>query len=530
MAEGTSLTEQPRVGELDETIVDVLELIFGKLRALGTKRQATQAQGEVNIQAAAKPEEVDRFLKPSGPQVQGWVEAMFGAHARYAYQNKQDVDEVIRSKMAAKNPFMVMLGDTLTGLANPQAETVREKLFRQEMQKRTLRNQRMTAISNTLRSLGMTDAQNQQTAVTKSGQVARARAQQQQARIDDDASERDLIETLMGDVVGSKLDLSTQLQAEREKSERNFEEAKKLAKYQKELELEQRKKEKELGLAYRSSGSSDVSKPSWWKIGTRPDGLDIVGLFSWNADTGKIEALNDPRFPNSVKETPDSRKNRFNLNNISRNIKRTGELYNAELLENPNSKGLPTKLALQGMMKGLFGVANLFDVTMPEFLSGYELSGQSAEFLRSHFDQVLAKVKELSGQQVTNEEREYVKTTLPGLLEHANTYGIGLQVTRLWTGWRLGLASESVTDTNGLTKLTQMDPDSRDITNRDYTSEVIDLQHIAELLDAKEGARLGDGARWLATVDETKPWLWQKRIDEYYAPALAVYHEGREGN
>ena len=166
-------------------------------------------------------------------------------------------------------------------------------------------------------------------------------------------------------------------------------------------------------------------------------------------------------------------------------------------------------------------------IETPKFMESFELSTDQTTFLHSHFDQVLKKVKAISGQQVSDKERAYVTETLPGLMTNASTYGMGLELTRLWAGWRLAMVNETETDSRGLTTLTKQDEGDTLISYRDYSEQLIKLKDIAQRI--RNNGQVGDGARFLASIDASRPQDLQAKIDEYYSAADAVFDNAQKG-
>ena len=514
MANG--LQTQP---DLDETLFTLFELLLGKRKALDTKRQGTATTRGAVVTGLEQPVESREFFDPESKEAQAWVKSMFGSYSRMAMKNQKDVDEVIRERLQGKNPFMIMLGDTMASFMNPQAKTVREKLFKQEMMKRQLRGQQMNAVSEMLKSLGLIDVQRQGHETRARGQAAQIEGQGLVAQDKENQSTQDANEALVGKGVQSKLDMVKLLTGKEVATGYKREEME----HQAEVDIDKAKKLRALGLWQRTSGSSAASIPKEVTIARHPAG-NVKQYMTWDADTREFIPI--PGFPPLIEDTTDRRKARADVSMFFRNITLTSQTFAQELEKNPK-QGLPTKLALADAIKPLFGIAGLFDVSLPKFLADYERTPNQAEFLRNHFNQVLNKVREISGQQVTNTERIYVTKTLPDLMSNSETYGMGMELARLWTGWRLAMANESVTDEEGLTKLTEKDEESGVTSYRDYTAQIIRLQQIAEQREKVGG--LGSGAKFLAGLDAMKPWKLQAIIDKYNAPALENYRRRRQG-
>ena len=536
MPEATVAEERRK---LEEELARINKLLLGQQAELDQAKTNLDTRREVAVDKYSQRPKTDVFFNPQDAGPQNAVEAIFSQHGRLAMKMNKDVDEIVKEQMEGKNPYLVMLKNLLMGYGNPQAGTVRQRLFAREMKKRELQVQQINSLRSTFSSLGMLDARNRATDVSQQKTGAAIEGEGISAEASSQLAEQKSTNTLTGKVEQSRLDLARNVEQKRVESERDIAELltgktaqlqhdKDLAQAQADIYVARQQRLSDAGLLRPGPGAV-ATIPKEHQVGTHPGGK-VMQEQTWNPATGAWEDIpgQDPR----IEDTPKRQKAKEDVRLFFTNISQVAQNFAVELERNPET-GLPTKLAIADVMKPLFGITNLFDVTLPDFAAGYDRSLNKAEFLQGHFNQVLNKVREISGQQVTNTERIYVTKTLPSLMSNSSTYGMGMELSRLWTGWRLTMLNESVVDDEHLTRLTEFDDPNdpqRLIRYKDYTGQLIRLQQIAEQIDGRKGSKLGDGSRFLTHLDARKPWAWQKVIEAYDSEKLTRYRQRRGGN
>ena len=496
--------------ELNEALLRLNELILGKKKALEISRQKTsKARGEA-VEKYSMPIEAREFFGPADGDTQRWVNRLFSAHERMSILDEKDMDEVIREKMHGKNPYKVFLTDFLTGLAGPQATTVRERLFAREMKKKELRGQRLSAVSNTLKALGLIDVQRQGHVTSARGQASAIEGQEFTAQAAANLTEQKNINTLAGKGVQSGLNI----EQERIKSERDHKESIELAKKRAEV-FKTQPVPKSLVRDY----------PSGY---TGPWG-DMVQNSVFNARTGRVESV--PGAPLRYELTPKQEENRkFANDSYGATLRITKQA--AELKTKDPASGAIARVALRNTLVPLLAAVRVTGFELPGFLKKYELGSREGTFLNTFYESVLSKVRAFTGAQVTNQERTYILiNTIPRLWGSDETFLLGFEALRLYTGLAKSRVNDLSPNSQGLTPLTEVELDSEGMpigaaTFKDFTSV---YEGILSKAEALELANPGAGLAFLKEMapDATKPLQIEENWEAYTDPSIEAYRQAR---
>ena len=494
------------------------ELLTGKREKLASDRKETRRKSGELVETLEQPVQSDSYYNPAGPRMQNVLDIMFGEYDRLSMLTNRDMNEIVDEDMKGKNPYLVFLKNFLTGYGNPQAMSVSERLLARKMETRKLRLQRMNSIQATFSTMGATDARNLASRTTGRGQAATAANQSLKAEQTEQQSRQGANQAIAKEIFDSEL---TQASGE-DKMDYAFEIRKREIDYMRKSDVKLLKQKKTLGAFY--STYARMGDAELMPVAYRTDGTVIQQYHAQNKDTGKF--IRNDQFKPQVERTTKRIEKIAALSEFSQGIEEVSAFFASNLAENKR-EGRTFELLLANAFKPVLGFMGLAGIETPEFMKAFELSANDTIFLHAQFKQVLAKVKEISGQQVSDKEREYVETTLPSLMTKASTYGMGLELTRLWSGWRLAMVNEAETDASGLTPLTKLDEGDKLISYRDYTPQLLALQAIAQKI--RDKGQVGDGAKFLASIDADRPQDYQAKIDEYYGPTDAVMTDAVAG-
>ena len=508
MANG--LQTQPDLNE--GVVVNLLEFLFGKQKALETSRQSTDTARRKAVEKYSEPVKSDKAIDVTSPAMQQLIRTLTGSYEQAALKNQVDIDAVLRQKLSGKNPFMHLFQDVLVGMMGPQVKTVREKLFEQEVLKRQLRTQQMDVMARTLQSLGIADAQRltQRTAGRK--QAADIEGQGLKAQDAVNLAEKKNIDTQEGKVIQGLTDVEVTRQEEEIKQKGRLELAQKRADIFKTQPVPK--------TLVRDLPSDDFVGP--W--GT------MVQDHSYNAVSGSFEPI--PGRGLRYKLTPKQQENRqFSNDSYKATLKITKQA--AELKAKDPASGAIARVALRNALVPLLAAVRVAGFELPGFLEKYELGAREGTFLNTFYESVLSKVRAFTGAQVTNQERTYILVnTIPRLWAEDRTFLLGFEALRLYTGLDKARINDLHPNSQGLTSLTEVELDSEGMpvgaaTFKDLTSVYEGILAKAEALELKEA---GAGMAFLQEMapDATKPLQIEKNWKDYVDPSIEAYRRARE--
>ena len=506
MANG--LQTQP---DLDKgVVVNLLEFLFGKQKALETSRQSTDTAREKAVEKYSEPVESDKAIDVTSPAMQQLIGTLTGSYEQAALKNQVDIDAVLRQKLSGKNPFMHLFQDVLVGMMGPQVKTVREKLFEQEVLKRQLRTQQMDVMARTLQSLGIADVQRltQRTAGRK--QAADIEGQGLKAQDAVNLAEKKNIDTQEGRVIQGLTDVEVTRQEEEIKQKGRLELAQKRADI-----FKLQPTPKSLVRDFPSGRSG-------------PWG-DMLQDSAFNPISGGVEPI--PGSKLRYKLTPKQQENRkFANDSYEATLKITKQA--AELKTKDPASGAIARVALRNTMVPLLAAARVTGFELPGFLEKYELGAREGTFLNTFYESVLSKVRAFTGAQVTNQERTYILiNTIPRLWGKDETFLLGFEALRLYTGLAKSRVNDLSPNSRGLTPLTEVELDSEDMpvgaaTFKDFTSVYEGILSKAEALELKDA---GSGMAFLQEMapDATKPLQIEKNWEAYVDSSIEAYRQAR---
>ena len=479
-------------------------------KILGIKREqleGTEAKidkgREAVVEKYTPQPEINRHYNPAAPGPQGVMKHLIASYESLALKLEKDVDDIVKEEMDGKNPYLVMLKNVLTGYGNPQARSVREKLLEREMVKRQMQIQRMNSIRSTLSTFGALDVQAGQTAVDHGKIAAGIEGKGLAAKVTKQQSELENVQKMFSGAQAKKLEHASSVEQEEIKSKRDFEEAKELARLQ-------GVRAESLAKINRRIQSSSAYHNALPTGRTHPSGPIVQESVIHTAPDGTITRQVMEGGRTWAKETPENVKQRIFGQSFVDGVARTGALFNSILAADPHT-GTPTRLKLLGMLRPLVAASKLSGFDLTKHIDGLELGSVEGAFIREFHDNVISKVRITSGQQVSIEERKYIELTLASLFDSNETFGIGMQMTRLLAGLTLARASDGIIGADGKTPLTHEAYPGGPLAYNDYTPQFMLLLSIAERMESRE---LGAGAKWLEGIDGTKPWEYSDLIDK----------------
>ena len=97
--------------------------------------------------------------------------------------------------------------------------------------------------------------------------------------------------------------------------------------------------------------------------------------------------------------------------------------------------------AIGGKIQSALGVAekltrsDVLKMFSSEEEQKLSLNPTEAQLFQNIGKYLISNIIEASGKQVTNQEREFVQTTLPSLFQNRKTFGAGIEILRLQTDW-----------------------------------------------------------------------------------------------
>ena len=481
-------------GELEEGEQDVLTG-----RTAQKKRLSTPVQAKAAIDVAS-------------PAMRRLMDTLIGSYERDALKNQRDLNDVVKKKMEGKNPYLVILTDFLTGYGNPQARSVREKLFEREMVKKQLRTKSMAITAQTLQTMGMTDVRRLETRTAGRRQQETAENARLGALEKENQATRDVFGKTIVQADKAALDLANSRALAKTNNawkDANREDQQAFEAEQARLKAEALKHAKLTG----EGRTPQVQPKAVVDVGPMGNMVQPV-TYERNAAGEVIEVpvKGALAFYDSTSAFLELRKE---ANTFHEEARLVGSLFNS-LTYKDASGAVATRTKLKGAIKSIFALSRVTGFDLSDVMPGWELNSDEALFMQTFYNQVITKVKSTSGQQVTDKEREYVERTLPDLFLDDATFGVGMQMVRLYSGLSATRANDSIRGENGTTKFTHRPYPGAALKYIDYSSKIEALHRLAVQKEAagKKKGRVGEGARWLAKVDATRPDRFAKIIEE----------------